>query len=211
LLFQQKKNKKEIRKALGIDQDSFVMMFRQDNQEWKGLIYIQDMLSRLHTSFPITLLSVGQTGLMENFRGRYVIKEFPWVNDEKLLADLYASADVFLMPSVAEAFGMMAVEAMLSSLPVIVFYGTALPSTTFSPECGIAINRGDIAAFVHAVEELIHNPKEREIRGMRGRDLALKHYDLDTYHNTMLDLYRDIIVRRGRSREVVASDRYSAV
>ena len=41
------------------------------------------------------------------------------------------------MPSVAEAFGMMAVESMACGKPVIVFDGTSLPEVTRAPDIGL--------------------------------------------------------------------------
>jgi len=49
-----------------------------------------------------------------------------WIDGEDLAIALSA-ADVFVMPSIQEAFGLMAVEAMACGTPVIVFDGTALP------------------------------------------------------------------------------------
>ena len=148
-----------------IGEEDFVIMFRQSTMEWKGQPYIVEMLKKLKTKKKPILLTVGQTGTLDELKDRYRIIEHPWVNDNKFLVELYSAADLFLMPSVAEAFGLMAVEAMACSLPVIVFEGTSLPSVTFSPECGIALKRGDTESFVKTVERLISSPKECKERG----------------------------------------------
>ncbi len=194
-LFKRRENREEIRKSLGIDKGNFVIMFRQDNQEWKGLSYIKKMLDVLNPRVPVTILTVGGTGLLNEYKKKYQLIEYDWVNDNNLMVDLYSCADLFLMPSVAEAFGMMAIEAMACSLPVIVFEGTSLPSVTFSPKCGIALKRGDTESFVKTVERLILSPKECISRGEIGRQLAEDNYSLERYYSQIINLYEGIAIK----------------
>lgn len=191
-LFKRKDNRDEIRKKLGIGKDNFVIMFRQDPQEWKGLPYIKEMLTKLKTKKEVTILTVGGTGLLNEFKDKYQVIEYEWVNDNELMVELYSASDLFLMPSLAEAFGMMAIEAMACSLPVIVFEGTSLPSVTFSPKCGIELKREDTDSFVKTVERLISNPKECIERGEIGRQLSEKNYDLERYNSEIIKLYEGI-------------------
>jgi glycosyltransferase involved in cell wall biosynthesis len=194
-LFKRRKNREEIRKKLKIKKDSFVIMFRQDGQEWKGLKYIKEMLSNLKSKKPVTILAVGGTGLLEEEKKKYQVIEYEWVNNNDLMVDLYSAADLFLMPSVAEAFGLMAIESMACNLPVIVFEGTSLPSVTFSPKCGIALKKGDTETFVKTVERLISDPKECKERGVLGRKLVEEHYQIERYHNQLIGLYEEICKR----------------
>lgn len=199
-LFKQRKNRKEVRQRYGIPEGNFAIMFRQDDQEWKGLPYIIDMLRKLKTSRPITIITVGRMGLLEEFKDKYQVIEYDWINDNELLVDLYSSADLFLMPSVAEAFGMMAIESMACSLPVIVFEGTALPSVTFAPQFGISLKKGDVDAFVKAVSKLINSPEECQKIGAIGRKLAEENYSIHDYNKKMIDLYKEILNRKQKRK-----------
>lgn len=192
--FKRRKNRSKIREELRIGEDNFVIMFRQA-QEWKGVKEIKDMLKNLNPERPVTLLTVGDTGMVEEYKNKYQIIEYGWVNDNSLMVDLYSVSDLFLMPSTAEAFGLMAIESMACSLPIIVFEGTSLPKVSFSPECGIALKKSDTKAFVSTVERLIKNPEERKARGKLGRELAVKHYNIDAYHNKVIDIYKEIYSR----------------
>ena len=196
-LFKQRENGREIRKRFGIPKENFVIMFRQSSIKWKGLSYMKEMLDGLKTEKPITLLTVGETGLLDSYKKKYQVIEYEWINDEDLMVDLYSSSDLFLMPSIAESFGLMAVEAMACSLPIIVFKGTALASVTFSPKCGIALKKGDTRSFVKTVEGLTNSIVECKERGDKGRILAEKHYAIDKYNRKMINLYKRIL-RRGR-------------
>jgi glycosyltransferase involved in cell wall biosynthesis len=192
-LFKRRENRDEIRMRLGIDKDDFVIMFRQSSQEFKGLIYIKEMFEKLNSKLSVVLLTVGETGLLEEYKDKYKIIEYEWVSDDNFMVDLYSCADLFLMPSIAEAFGLMAVEAMACSLPVIVFEGTALPSVTFSPDCGIALNKEEAEEFVITVKRLMSSPRECIKRGQKGRKISRKYYNIEEYNQKIKLLYKKLI------------------
>lgn len=193
--FKDKGTKEIDREELGISKNDFVICFRSDLSPFKGIEDIKRMLERLHPARNVTLLTVGAEGLLGKFKKKYKIKEYGWVTDEQKMAQLYSASDLFLMPSAAEAFGLMAIEAMASSRPIIVLEGTSLPDVTFAPECGIVLPKGDTDQFVHTVQRLIENQDECIMRGRIGRDLAEKYYDEKVYFNSLLELYKQTAAR----------------
>ena len=194
------RDKTKIREGLGIDKDDIVLFFRSSDSLFKGLPYIQQMINRLKVSTPITLLTVGVKDLIQD--GNYKVIDNGLVSDENLMADLYAASDIYLMPSVAESFGLMAVEAMSSGLPVIVSKGTALPEVTFTPECGILIENDDVEQFASTVTKLIENPTERHKRGELGRKVVLENYNVEDYYKKMLELYESVSKRELRDKSI---------
>ena len=76
------------------------------------------------------------------------------MNDDSALARALSACDVFLMPSTAEAFGLMAIEAMGAARPVISFDGTSLPTVTGAPECGITVPMGNDLLLRSAIDAL---------------------------------------------------------
>ncbi len=62
----------------------------------------------------------------KNLRINLKSKEYAWVYDDNKLAELYQASDIFLMPSNYESFGMMAIEAMSSGVPVLSIKGRPL-------------------------------------------------------------------------------------
>jgi glycosyltransferase involved in cell wall biosynthesis len=184
--------KRQARKKLNIPDDRIALFFRADNSEFKGLKYIKKMLEMLSTDKKLTLLTVGEKGLLNKYRLKYQIKDYGWIHDEAEIADVYAAADIFLMPSTAEAFGVMAIEAMATGIPVIVMEGTALPDVVNAPKCGIAFAKDDVNEFTAIVKRLIENESERVNRGKCSRAFAEKNYDENVYFNKMLKLYSEI-------------------
>jgi len=89
------------------------------------------------------------------------------------LAAHYASADLFLFPSLTETFGNVTTEAMASGLPVVAFDHAAAAQLIHSGRNGILVPQGDIAAFVQAATELAAQPDRRATLGEQARASAL--------------------------------------
>lgn len=188
---------RETRRKYSINPDNYVVMFRQDASVYKGMPYIVEALMRIPQKHRITVLTIGATGLLDKIKehvGQLI--EFEWVTDSKLVAELYSCCDVFLMPSMAEAFGLMAIEAMASSKPIVVFEGTSLPEVTQAPEIGIAVPQKDINAIARAIQRLMENPEEAQKRGEMGRKLCEREYQFKDYVERHIELYWDIFNRK---------------
>jgi glycosyltransferase involved in cell wall biosynthesis len=172
-----------------------VICLRAFDNLYKGLDYFRQAM-RMLESDKICILTTQGEGNLDEFIGRYQVIELGWTNDEALLLDSYAATDIFVMPSSAEAFGLMAIEAMACGRPVICFEGTALPEVTFAPEAGLAVPMRDAAALAAAIDRWLGNPEELHMRGRRSRELAEKYYGLELHLDRLTALYRMAVERR---------------
>jgi glycosyltransferase involved in cell wall biosynthesis len=203
----------EARKRLGIPPENVVICFRADQSIFKGFSYIEQALQTLDDATSITLITVGCVDTMNEYRSRFQVIERGWTTDDEEMLEVYRAADIFLMPSVAEAFGMMAIETMAFGKPVIVFEGTALYDTVFAPQGGIAVPAGDAQALVRELKDLIANREKRLQLGEQARKLAEIHYDKDTYVSRIVDLYKETIAKRKideRSMYILAQQKRAA-
>ncbi|HEY5997220.1 MAG TPA: glycosyltransferase [Candidatus Deferrimicrobiaceae bacterium] len=189
------------KRKLGVFPGSVVLGFRAVRSEFKGLPLILDVLRRLDADRPVCLVTFNERGLVDEFRGRFQIIDLGWVDDERAAVDAYNAMDLFLMPSSAEAFGMMAMEAMASGTTVIACEGTSLPEVLFAPAGGVTVPQGDAEALRSAVESLLADPDARLAIGRAARALAVEHYDIRLHVDRMIALYEDVVARRkGKNR-----------
>ena len=177
------------RQQLGVPAGDFVVLFRGSTWSVKGLSYVLEALDERPPSRPTTLLIVGQRGLARSLSRNYRVLEFGWVDDEALMTRIYSACDTFVMPSLAESFGLMALESMASGRPVISFEGTAVSSVTHSPECGIAVPMGNPAALRSALDGLASDPDEARRRGQLGRQIAVSKFSYEAYLDSLASLY----------------------
>lgn len=73
---------------------------------------------------------------------------------------LYAGADIFLMPSLFEGYGMVLAEAMARGLPIVCTTGGAAAETV-PDAAALKVRPGDIAGFASAVRALIDEQETR--------------------------------------------------
>jgi glycosyltransferase involved in cell wall biosynthesis len=76
------------------------------------------------------------------------------------VAALYAGADIFVLASRFEGYGMAFAEAMAHGLPVIGTTAGAIPDTV-PPEAGVLVEPNDVNALARALRMLIGKPDER--------------------------------------------------
>ena len=89
------------------------------------------------------------------------------------LAEHYASADLFLMPSLTETFGNVTTEAMASGLPVVAFNYAAAAELIESGVNGRLVAMRDAEDFVFAASEVAAQPVQLKSMAAAARQTAL--------------------------------------
>ncbi len=80
--------------------------------------------------------------------------------DDARLADLYADADLFVMPSLFEGYGMVLAEAMVRGLPIVCTTGGAAAET--APDAAaLKVPPGDSESLARGMRRLIEDPPLR--------------------------------------------------
>jgi glycosyltransferase involved in cell wall biosynthesis len=110
-------------------------------------------------------------------------------NDPRLI-DLYRSSDVFALPSLAETFGIAAVEASAMGLPVVASSSGGLTEIVVDGETGLTVVPGDIDSLATALVRLERDPALRRRLGQGARTRALERFDVATNAVQLFELAR---------------------
>jgi glycosyltransferase involved in cell wall biosynthesis len=143
-------------------------------------------------SSKIHLIDIESQGL---FRGLEFasLTEFQFLN-HSLLCELVKLSDLVILPSTAETFGVLGVEAQLLGTPVLYQMGTATEEVLGGDEFAYPYARNSGARAISDFLE-IHSEKPHQHRELaeRARSRAAILYSPETYLRRMTDLYHEAI------------------
>jgi L-malate glycosyltransferase len=114
------------------------------------------------------------------------------------IPEVMGAFDVFVMPSRREAFGLVAIEAMAMSCPIIISSGGSADDIIGDNEFGLKTRPGDAFDLQKQIGYLITHPDERKKMGDRAREFVKKNYDRRERLQNMLRLYEETITRRSK-------------
>ncbi|HVK06916.1 MAG TPA: glycosyltransferase family 4 protein [Armatimonadaceae bacterium] len=106
------------------------------------------------------------------------------------LAAFYAAADVFVLPSEGEAFGLVYVEAAQHGLPSIGVDQGGVPDVISDGESGFLVPANDHQALVNALVALRDTPGLSQRMGEAARERAREHFTLDRMADRVTGIYR---------------------
>jgi len=107
----------------------------------------------------------------------------------------YSAADVLVMPSHYESFGMVALEAMACGTPVIASQVGGLAFLVKDGETGYHVPDQDPEALCEKLLILLNDPHQREAMGLRAAEYA-KDYAWANIAAQMLDVYKSLVEGR---------------
>lgn len=108
------------------------------------------------------------------------------------IAALYQNADIFCLPSVEEGFGMVALEAMASGLPVVVSDQVGAADAIMNGDNGFVFPADDTDALVETLSRLMRDPTLRHSIGTKARDTVERHYGWDSYVTRAVTAYEAV-------------------
>jgi glycosyltransferase involved in cell wall biosynthesis len=117
------------------------------------------------------------------------------------LLKLFAEADIFVLPTQADALALVLQEAAAAGLPVIATKVGGLPEAIQPNESGLLIGVGDHAALQAALTALVDDPARRARMARAGYALARQKFDARMNNRRLLDLMRELVEARRASRE----------
>ncbi|QHE87243.1 glycosyltransferase family 4 protein [Hydrogenophaga sp. BPS33] len=121
-LFRPERRSADLRAQWGASPNSLVLLAVGRLAPEKNLDMVLRAFEAMRAVHPdVKLVFVGDGPLRESLRQRCPSAVFAGTQRQEALAEHYASADLFLFPSLTETFGNVTVEALASGLPVLAF------------------------------------------------------------------------------------------
>jgi L-malate glycosyltransferase len=147
----------------------------------KRIINIIEIFERVLKKMEARLVFVGdgpERSVAERYcRDNKLSEKVLFLGRQDNLPDLMGCADVFLLPSELESFGLAALEAMSCQVPVVATIVGGLPEVIVHGETGFLANLGDVDKMAEYSLEILRNSSLRKTLGENGRRRAIEIFD----------------------------------
>ena len=118
-----------------------------------------------------------------------------FAGERRSLGDLFAHADLFLLPSEQESFGLAALESLASGVPVVASDVGGVPEVVTQGETGWLVPARDPMAMARAALALLADPARRRTMGRAARASALARFQPGPLVDRTERLYRELLAR----------------
>jgi glycosyltransferase involved in cell wall biosynthesis len=164
--------------------------------EGKGLMTLLQACELLHRSaakFRLVCIGAFESAEFERQVGEFIracdlhsVVEFRGMVLGSAKIDLFQSADIFCFPShyASESFGVVLIEAMCFSLPIVATRWRGIPEVT-GEEGSFLVDTHDPGALAASLNELLRSPELRLTLGQANRKRYLERFTMQTYRNGM--------------------------
>ncbi len=169
-----------------------VLMHASNFRPVKNVDQVVRIFAAVHDQMDARLVMVGdgpeKPRAEELARQLGVGKHVLFLGNQEVLEELLPLADVFVLPSSTESFGLVALEAMSAGVPVVASRVGGLPELVEHGVTGFLEEPGDVEAHVRAVLRILHTTKFAPRMGRAGRKRAVERFHVDR----MVDRYRKV-------------------
>ncbi len=199
-----KRNKNYSRDLLSLPQDKTLILFGADyKSENKGFKYLLQALKRLKEKIDtstIALVTFGRHEFIDTFSKdtNILVYLLGYIHDEQLLSSVYSAADMFVIPSLEEAFGQTCLESMACATPVIGFNTGGIPDMITPHKTGLLAELKNTQDLADKIAYMVNHHKERQQMGENARKLVEEEYTLQIQAKRYLKLYEMMLSTSGR-------------
>ena len=165
----------------------------------KGLSYLLEAMAKLRTERDVTLTIIGKprdgasNDLIDQLGLRPHIEFVSGVSDERIV-ELYAEAEMAVVPSLYEGFSLPAIEAMSTGICLVATDGGALPEVTgLDGETVLQCKAGDVDALASVIRRGLDDPELRARVGEAGRRRVVARWSWRHCAQLTVDQYRDVL------------------
>lgn len=171
------------------------------DDRYKGHIQVIQALANVRQQLPeLTYYVVGEGDLVPDLQqlckqlGVTSAVHFLGHVDETILRTLYARADLFVMPSKGEGFGLVYLEAIAYGLPVIASNQDAAGEVIQDQTTGLLVNPDDTKALADSILRLLTNPELRRQMGKMGKKVATSKFSYTGFKESLLHYMQEALV-----------------
>ncbi len=191
---QSAKDRKNLRKELGIDEKSLIILSvgeLNDNKNQETALRAVAKVDDKNLHYVLC----GKGDKLEYLKALAtklgVADRTHFLGYRKDVVDICFQSDIFIMPSKREGLGLAALEAMYCGLPVIVAKTRGLVDIVKDGVSGLIYPAEDVVGFSKGIEKLINDIELRKTMGETNKEVV-KPFCLENTKNEVLEIIEDL-------------------
>ena len=122
-----------------------------------------------------------------------IVKWLGFISQEKAAKE-WANMDCGIIFSESESFGVSAVEAGASGIPVIISDLPGLMEATSPTVSSLVVPRGNVKLLAEAIIKMYDSPEQRKMMGNAGREFEANTYELNQCFERIEEYYREVMI-----------------
>lgn len=185
------RSKEEARARLGVEPGRPVVLLF-DGEPRKGAAMVPEVVARLAAAAAsATLLVAGERGAWPAPEP-LAVRELGRFADEELLADVYAAADVFALPTLADNLPNAVLECLASGVPVVGTRVGGVPDAVRHLQTGYLARPGSAEDVAAGIELLLRDDELRARLAAGARETAEREYGDALQAERFAELYAEV-------------------
>jgi N-acetyl-alpha-D-glucosaminyl L-malate synthase BshA len=174
-----------------------ILMHASNFRPVKRVADVVRIFARVRAQIPAKLLLVGDgpdRPMIQQMAAEMNLgADVHFLGEQDQLEPLFFCADLFLLPSEQESFGLTALEAMNCGVPVIAADVGGLPEVVVHGETGFLFPVGDVAAMADKAVEIMGDPAAYERLKAKARRRAVRVFDAADIIPRYEAFYRELV------------------
>lgn len=186
-------SKPDVRNKYGLPQEKKILIFVANglNNIYKGFPYLKKALDMIEEKEKYALLIVGNKK-DEQLEFPFEMYPFGYVSCEKKMNELYAAADLYIHPSMADVYPFTPMESIASGTPVLAFSTGGIPEIV-DEEVGWLVSPGDSVALKNKIEDIFAKENQTEYMEKQKR---CESYSQENFNiEYMIDKYKKLYIQ----------------
>lgn len=183
-------DRRSARESFNLSDDDFVIGVRATKEKQKNYNSFLDAMDIIPNIKNLRVITLQEVRTLAKHEEKLNSIDIGWTNDDKTLSQFFAAIDLFVMPSIYETFGFMALESMSTGTPVLAIKQTAIDEICNLQENGYALESGSPKEIVEAILKIYSNREDLMVRGLKSRAHVEDKFDIVEFTSRLAQLYR---------------------
>ena len=162
-------------------------------EEQKGIRYLLEAAARVPEALFVLAGEGSERGRLEAQARKSGLEDrIIFLGYREDIADLLASCDLFVLPSLFEGFPLAILEAMAAGKPVITTAIDGNDEAIVEGETGLLVPPANPAALSEAIRSLLANPNRARALAMHGKARVQRHFSAQTSTAKVTQIYDEL-------------------